>query len=99
MSWRASLPGMCLLGMTGRFLEDLCGGSCGILTDSRFRLETLDDSLQPTIDMLLNVTIFMWYVSYSMAGGIWLTMAGMALSALGPALCTTRWSPSIASSE
>ena len=27
----------------------------------RFRLETLDDSLQPTIDMLLNVSIFMWY--------------------------------------
>ncbi|RYP26297.1 hypothetical protein DL767_008092 [Monosporascus sp. MG133] len=26
-----------------------------------FRLETLDDSLQPTISMLLNVTIFMWY--------------------------------------
>ncbi|KAK3345239.1 Sodium/hydrogen exchanger family-domain-containing protein [Neurospora tetraspora] len=29
--------------------------------DDWFRLETLDDSLQPTIDMLLNVTIFMWY--------------------------------------
>lgn len=26
-----------------------------------FRLETLDDSLQPTIDMLLNLSIFMWY--------------------------------------
>ena len=25
-----------------------------------FRLETLDDSLQPTIDMLLNVAIFIW---------------------------------------
>ena len=25
-----------------------------------FRLETLDDSLQPTIDMLLNVAVFMW---------------------------------------
>lgn len=25
-----------------------------------FRLETLDDSLQPTIDMLLNLSIFMW---------------------------------------
>jgi hypothetical protein len=49
--------------MTGRFLEGLCGGSRG--TDgARFRLETLDDSLQPTIDMLLNVSIFMWYVSY-----------------------------------
>ncbi|KAF3766035.1 hypothetical protein M406DRAFT_290370 [Cryphonectria parasitica EP155] len=29
--------------------------------DDWFRLETIDDSLQPTIDMLLNVTIFMWY--------------------------------------
>ena len=28
--------------------------------DDWFRLETLDDSLQPTIDMLLNVSIFMW---------------------------------------
>jgi len=29
--------------------------------DDWFRLETEDDSLQPTIDMLLNVAIFMWY--------------------------------------
>ncbi|KAH6898365.1 Sodium/hydrogen exchanger family-domain-containing protein [Thelonectria olida] len=29
--------------------------------DDWFRLETKDDSLQPTIDMLLNVTIFLWY--------------------------------------
>ncbi|KAK4174061.1 putative Na(+)/H(+) antiporter [Triangularia setosa] len=28
--------------------------------DDWFRLETLDDSLQPTIDMLLNVSVFMW---------------------------------------
>lgn len=27
----------------------------------RFRVETEDDSLQPTIDMLLNVSVFMWY--------------------------------------
>lgn len=26
-----------------------------------FRLETLDDSLQPTIDMLLNVAVFVWF--------------------------------------
>ncbi|OXV05287.1 hypothetical protein Egran_06945 [Elaphomyces granulatus] len=26
-----------------------------------FRLETLDDSLQPTVDMLLNLAIFMWF--------------------------------------
>ncbi|WYZ37525.1 hypothetical protein EsH8_II_001031 [Colletotrichum jinshuiense] len=29
--------------------------------DDWFRLETEDDSFQPTIDMLLNVTIFIWY--------------------------------------
>jgi NhaP-type Na+/H+ or K+/H+ antiporter len=29
--------------------------------DDWFRQETQDDSLQPTIDMLLNVTIFLWY--------------------------------------
>lgn len=27
----------------------------------RFRIETEDDSLQPTIDMLLNISVFMWY--------------------------------------
>ncbi|EWZ47091.1 hypothetical protein FOCG_11139 [Fusarium oxysporum f. sp. radicis-lycopersici 26381] len=32
--------------------------------DDWFRLETKDDSLQPTIDMLLNVTIFLWYGAY-----------------------------------
>ncbi|MCJ1430621.1 hypothetical protein MMC29_008539, partial [Sticta canariensis] len=30
-------------------------------TDDWFRVETLDDSLQPTIDMLLNLSIFMWF--------------------------------------
>ena len=28
---------------------------------SRFRLETEDDSLQPTIDMLLNISVFLWF--------------------------------------
>lgn len=32
--------------------------------DDWFRLETLDDSLQPTVDMLLNVSIFLWYGAY-----------------------------------
>ncbi|KAJ5986721.1 hypothetical protein N7451_011086 [Penicillium sp. IBT 35674x] len=32
--------------------------------DDWFRLETKDDSLQPTIDMLLNVSIFLWYGAY-----------------------------------
>src|SRR5277367_2577714 len=31
--------------------------------DDWFRLETLDDSLQPTIDMLLNLSIFIWFGS------------------------------------
>ncbi|RDW69065.1 putative Na/H antiporter [Aspergillus mulundensis] len=29
--------------------------------DDWFRLETMDDSLQPTIDMLLNLAVFMWF--------------------------------------
>ncbi|KAI1973256.1 hypothetical protein LOZ53_004096 [Ophidiomyces ophidiicola] len=29
--------------------------------DDWFRVETMDDSLQPTIDMLLNLSIFMWF--------------------------------------
>ncbi|KAI5297325.1 hypothetical protein KEM56_004900 [Ascosphaera pollenicola] len=29
--------------------------------DDWFRLETVNDSVQPTIDMLLNLSIFMWY--------------------------------------
>lgn len=52
-------------------------GSCGLIgtddllacfvagnvftQDDWFRLETMDDSLQPTIDMLLNLSIFMWF--------------------------------------
>ncbi|KAJ5652215.1 hypothetical protein N7507_009641 [Penicillium longicatenatum] len=32
--------------------------------DDWFRLQTKDDSLQPTIDMLLNVAIFLWYGAY-----------------------------------
>ena len=29
--------------------------------DDWFRLKTLDDSLQPTIDMLLNLSVFLWF--------------------------------------
>ena len=32
--------------------------------DDWFRLRTKDDSLQPTMDMLLNVTVFLWYGAY-----------------------------------
>lgn len=46
--------------MTGKIisLNVLCGH---ILNHARFRLETEDDSLQPTIDMLLNISVFAWY--------------------------------------
>jgi NhaP-type Na+/H+ or K+/H+ antiporter len=55
------------------FIVGTCGliGSDDVLTcfiagnaftwDDWFRLETQDDSLQPTIDMLLNLAIFMGY--------------------------------------
>ncbi|KAI1132233.1 Sodium/hydrogen exchanger family-domain-containing protein [Nemania abortiva] len=55
------------------FITGTCGllGSDDILAcfiagnvftwDDWFRLATLDDSLQPTIDMILNVAIFIWY--------------------------------------
>ncbi len=32
-----------------------------LLTSNRFRRETEDDSLQPTIDMLLNISVFVWF--------------------------------------
>lgn len=35
------------------------------LSSDWFRLETLDDSLQPTIDMLLNLSVFMWFGAVS----------------------------------
>lgn len=39
--------------------------------DDWFRLETLDDSLQPTVDMLLNVSIFMWFGATCPWGSFW----------------------------
>ncbi|KAI5290810.1 hypothetical protein KEM52_000341, partial [Ascosphaera acerosa] len=57
----------------GLFIMGTCGmiGSDDILAcfvagnaftiDDWFRLETVNDSVQPTIDMLLNLSIFMWY--------------------------------------
>ncbi|KAI9170990.1 Na(+)/H(+) antiporter 2 [Paramyrothecium foliicola] len=54
-----------VLGTCGLFGTDdvlACFVAGNVFTwDDWFRLETKDDSLQPTIDMLLNVTIFMWY--------------------------------------
>ena len=34
---------------------------CSLICSDWFRQETLDDSLQPTIDMLLNFAIFLWF--------------------------------------
>jgi sodium/hydrogen antiporter len=53
-------PAMLLLGSkSNQLLSQLC-----LIADAHgsdwFRKETLDDSLQPTIDMLLNVTFFIW---------------------------------------
>lgn len=41
-------------------LQSLHPDSADVQSDW-FRLATLDDSLQPTIDMLLNLAIFMWF--------------------------------------
>lgn len=54
-----------LVGTAGMFGSDdvlACFIAGNTFTwDDWFRLETKDDSLQPTIDMLLNVTIFIWF--------------------------------------
>lgn len=42
--------------------------------DDWFRLETMDDSLQPTIDMLLNVSIFMWFGMSTHSSTIFLSL-------------------------
>lgn len=57
--WRASSQATSLLKSTPLLLR-LEVESADFLSDW-FRLETLDDSLQPTIDMLLNLAIFMWF--------------------------------------
>jgi sodium/hydrogen antiporter len=46
--------GVCLSGIT--FKSPLT-----VFVSDWFRLETLDDSFQPTIDMLLNVAVFIWF--------------------------------------
>ncbi|KAF2432162.1 hypothetical protein EJ08DRAFT_648259 [Tothia fuscella] len=54
-----------IVGTCGMFGSDdilACFIAGNVFTwDDWFRKETLDDSLQPTIDMLLNVTIFIWF--------------------------------------
>jgi sodium/hydrogen antiporter len=54
------ITGTC--GMVGSDDVLACFVAGNVFTwDDWFRLETLDDSLQPTIDMLLNLSIFIWY--------------------------------------
>ncbi|KAH8888993.1 hypothetical protein GQ53DRAFT_825759 [Thozetella sp. PMI_491] len=54
------ITGTC--GMVGSDDVLACFVAGNVFTwDDWFRLETLDDSLQPTIDMLLNVVIFLWF--------------------------------------
>jgi hypothetical protein len=48
------------VSLIGEHHTPFCFGIADISSDW-FRLETLDDSLQPTIDMLLNLAVFMWY--------------------------------------
>lgn len=43
------------------FTSDHCILTLADVQSDWFRLATLDDSLQPTIDMLLNLAIFMWF--------------------------------------
>lgn len=68
--------------------------------DDWFRQETEDDSLQPTIDMLLNVSIFVWYVYSVHYCTIVQTntnsVLGMVLSVHGTCSLTTMSSQSIA---
>ena len=45
----------------GRLVSEEPSEQYGILIKVRFRVETQDDSLQPTIDMLLNISVFAWY--------------------------------------
>ncbi|KAL2787685.1 Sodium/hydrogen exchanger family-domain-containing protein [Aspergillus keveii] len=54
------LLGTCGLLGTDEVLACFIAGNA-FTWDDWFRLRTKDDSLQPTIDMLLNVTIFLWY--------------------------------------
>lgn len=61
----ADLSQLFIVGTVGMLGSDdvlACFIAGNVFTwDDWFRLETEDDSLQPTIDMLLNVAVFMWY--------------------------------------
>lgn len=57
--WRALLLEMSLL--KSRLPLDIATEIKADRASDWFRLETIDDSLQPTIDMLLNLAMFMWF--------------------------------------
>jgi NhaP-type Na+/H+ or K+/H+ antiporter len=74
--------------------------------DDWFRLETMDDSLQPTIDMLLNMSVFLWFGAVcpweSFAeiptGRLLLLAAAVILLSRPPVVLALRhWIPSIQS--
>ncbi|OKL59190.1 hypothetical protein UA08_05881 [Talaromyces atroroseus] len=54
------IMGTCGLIGTDDLLACFIAGNA-FTNDDWFRLETMDDSLQPTIDMLLNLSIFIWF--------------------------------------
>uniref|UniRef100_A0A093VAS8 Na(+)/H(+) antiporter 1 n=1 Tax=Talaromyces marneffei PM1 TaxID=1077442 RepID=A0A093VAS8_TALMA len=54
------IMGTCGLIGTDDLLACFIAGNA-FTQDDWFRLETMDDSLQPTIDMLLNLAIFVWF--------------------------------------
>ena len=59
MSWLVSSPA--ILSHTSIFGPNFRRSLNSNVYSDWFRLETLDDSLQPTIDMLLNLSIFLWF--------------------------------------
>ena len=61
MYWPASLPEMPSMLSTLKLLYILSPCLTNVLPSDWFRVETLDDSLQPTIDMLLNLSVFVWF--------------------------------------
>jgi NhaP-type Na+/H+ or K+/H+ antiporter len=62
MFWPASSQEMLSLSSTSSYPSSVLPEASNLTPESDwFRLETLDDSLQPTIDMLLNLSVFMWF--------------------------------------
>lgn len=98
--------GTCGLIGTDEVLACFVAGNA-LTWDDWFRRETQDDSLQPTVDMLLNVSIFLWYGAYipwyrfvqdaTVHGGrlIFLGVAVLLLRRLPWIYAMHRWIPQI----